>query len=99
MAIKVGQFPKKQNAKLTGMDGPLLHGILGAVAIVEGDIRGDLFPKVVAIEPPVGEEHRCWCGGIGTARSRARHDNNGRDAESAREEENRKTRFCSYVRK
>ena len=67
MAIKVGQFPKKQNAKLTGMDGPLLHGILGAVAIVEGDIRGDLFPKVVAIEPPVGEEHRCWCGGIGTA--------------------------------
>lgn len=53
--------PKKQNAKLTGMDGPLLHGILGAVAIVEGDIGGDLFPKVVAIEPPVGEEHRCWC--------------------------------------
>ena len=72
-------FQKKQNAKLTGMDGPLLHGILGAVAIVEGDVGGDLFPQVVGVEPPVREEHRCWCqrwrrgGGIpfGTARGRA----------------------------
>ena len=59
---EAGLFPEKYNdATLTGMDGPLLHGILGAVPIVEGDVGGDLFPQVVSIEPPVGKEHRPWC--------------------------------------
>ena len=69
----------QNNAELTGVDGPLLHGILCAIPIVEGDIGGNLSPQKVAIEPPVGEEHRSWChrwrrgGGIGPVWSGARH--------------------------
>ena len=46
---------KKQNdATLTGMDGPLLHGILGAVPIVEGDVGATSFRRWSVLSLPSG---------------------------------------------